>query len=74
MSEQITTKILDNLQRFNQTAEQVSAGKTISIPSREKVLGLNFMPGQKVIDSITGEEVEILGGNKFQYPTGKFQQ
>ncbi len=34
----------------------------LATPEREKVLGLKFTPGERVRDSITGEEVRILGG------------
>lgn len=34
----------------------------LSMPEREKILGLRFSQGQKVKDATTGEEVEIIGG------------
>ena len=44
---------------FWQVKKEVDKLKT---PEREKILGLKFMQGEKVKDSVTGEEVEILGG------------
>jgi len=44
---------------FWQVKKEVDKLKT---PEREKVLGLKFGQGEKARDSVTGEEVEILGG------------
>ena len=44
---------------FWQVKKEVDKLKT---PEREKILGLKFGQGEKVKDSVTGEEVEILGG------------
>ena len=44
---------------FWQVKKEVDKLKT---PEREKVLGLKFTQGERVKDSVTGEEVEILGG------------
>jgi hypothetical protein len=49
------TNVLD----FWQNKKEVDKLKT---PDREKILGLKFVPGQIVLDTITNEEVQIAGG------------
>lgn len=49
------TRVLE----FWQVKEEISLLKT---PQREKILGLKFTPGEKVLDTVTGKEVEIIGG------------
>jgi len=44
---------------FWQAKKEIDKLKT---PEREKILGLKFGQGEKVKDSVTGEEVEIIGG------------
>ena len=56
------TAIQDSITRvieFWQVKKEVDKLKT---PEREEILGLKFVQGEKVKDSVTGEEVEILGG------------
>ena len=36
----------------------------LKMREREEVLGLKFRQGEKVIDTVTGEEVEVIGGTR----------
>lgn len=49
------TAILD----FWQSKKEIDK---LSMPQRETILGLKFSQGEKVTDTVTGEEVEIIGG------------
>jgi len=56
------TVVQDSITRvmeFWQTKKEIDKLKT---PEREEILGLKYVQGDKVKDSVTGEEVEILGG------------
>ncbi len=56
------TAVQDSITRimeFWQTKKEIDKLKT---PEREKILGLKFVQGDKVKDTVTNEEVEILGG------------
>jgi len=49
------TQVLD----FWQAKKEIDQ---LEMPEREKVLGLKFSQGQTVKDTVSGEEVEIIGG------------
>ncbi len=56
------TAVQDQITRimeFWQTKKEIDKLKT---PEREKILGLKFVQGDKVKDTVTNEEVEIVGG------------
>lgn len=43
--------------------EKKEIAKAKGLP-REEILGLKYRKGQKVKDTVTGEEVEIIGGTR----------
>jgi hypothetical protein len=47
------------IMEFYEVKKEISQ---LSMPQREKVLGLQYSQGQVVKDAVTGEEVQIVGG------------
>ena len=71
--EQLSVRLLDLFSKINQDNALITENRNIDLPTREQTLGLSFQPGDKVIDSITGKEVEVIAGNKYVIGTGNYQ-
>lgn len=58
------TDYQDKITRAMEFWEVKSEVDKLKAPEREKVLGLKYAAGQKVKDTVTLAEVEILGGTR----------
>jgi len=57
-------KIIDLMTPLRQLAEEHRKNTPLKETEPERLWGMKFRPGQKVRDKVTGEEVEILAGER----------
>jgi hypothetical protein len=56
------TAVQDAITRITEYWQVKEEANLLSTPQREKVLGLKFSQGEHARDTVTGQEVEIIGG------------
>jgi len=58
------TRMADEWRMISQDLKEELPKDMILPPQREALMGLKFKKGQRVVDKITGKEVEIIGGKR----------
>jgi len=68
------TRMADEWRMISQNLRKELPKEEILPPQREALMGLKYRKGQRVVDKITGKEVEIIGGKReivaFRPPRG----
>lgn len=57
-------KIQDQITRASESYLRKEGKEQLKVIPKEKILGLKYTRGNKVLDTISGEEVEIVAGTR----------